>query len=136
MFKLMGAFDIPVVDVNLGAFFSFVTGHRYNKNLLLPTEIDPDPVADFYENTYIGIYAEKKGYYTLPNRYNLDLRLQKFFKIGNIRVSAVVDIFNALNSDTVVDVETWDDPRSEFPFGYVWGIRAPRTFRVGFRAEF
>jgi len=134
MFKASGSFIIPYADVSVGFFFSYITGNTYNKNIMLPDEIDPDPCAAFGGNMYI--LAEPLGSYRYPARTNLDLRLEKFFRFGQLRVSALVDIFNALNSSTVTDVETSVDPWSEYPFGYVWGIRHPRTFRAGFRIEF
>ncbi|RLE00574.1 MAG: hypothetical protein DRI99_08585 [Candidatus Aminicenantes bacterium] len=134
MFKASGSFIIPYVDVSLGFFFSYITGNTYNKNIMLPDEIDPDPCSMFGGNMYI--LAEPLGSYRYPARTNLDLRLEKFFRIGQVRVSALVDIFNALNASTITDVETSVDPWSEYPFGYVWGIRRPRTFRAGFRVEF
>jgi len=72
----------------------------------------------------------------MPSQHNLDLRIEKFFNFGKFRFGALVDIFNALNSDTITSKENTIDPWSDYQFGYVWGIRSPRTFRLGFRLEF
>jgi len=134
MLKIMGSYNIPVIDVNLGFYYSYLDGTRYNKNIMLDEEIDPDAVSWSHA---VYIYADPKGTYKYKGQHNLDLRLEKFFRISNkYRVGVLVDIFNALNDDTVTDVETAVDPWSEFPFGYVWGIRGPRQFRAGFRFEF
>lgn len=134
MLKIIGSYTIPGIDANFGFYYSFMDGERCNKNIMIPNDIDPDPVAAWSEVVYI--YAEEKGSYKYPARHNLDLRLEKFFVFGKYRVGAMVDLFNALNSDTVTEVETRVDPWSDFPFGYVWGIRSPRTFRASFRFEF
>jgi len=133
MFKLTGSVNIPVVDVSLGFYLSYITGNPYNKNLWVPDDIDPDPVC---WGDAVYILAEPLGHYRHDARLNLDLRLEKYFEFGNVRVGALVDMFNALNSDTVTGVETTVDPWSDYEFGYVWGIRRPRTFRAGFRLQF
>jgi len=133
IFKIMGAWDIPVINTTFGAIFNLFSGKNYTKELLLPDSIDPDPVA---EQSNIWIYEERKGGYREPTQTNLDLRLEKFFMLGKFRISAMVDIFNALNSNAEHSLEHRDDPRSDFPFQYVWEIKLPRTFRLGFRIEF
>jgi hypothetical protein len=133
MVKIYGAVDIPVVGVTLGVYYNFASGVPYNSNVALPRDIDSDPVshADF---TYI--YGDEKGHYRYPGMHNLDIRLEKFFKIGKTRVSALADIFNVFNTNTITDYETQMNPASEYQFGYVWGIKSPRTFRLGFRFVF
>lgn len=134
MLKIMGSYNIPVIDVSLGFYYSYLDGTRYNKNIMLDEDIDPDAVSWSHA---VYIYADPKGTYKYKGQHNLDLRLEKFFRISDkYRVGVLVDIFNALNDDTVTDVESTVDPWSEFSFGYVWGIRGPRQFRVGFRFEF
>ena len=134
IFKLIGSYDVPVVNVIFGFFYSFTSGANYSREIVLPSEIDPDPVSDFQESIYL--YADKRGSYSYPGLHNLDLRVEKFFDFGKIRLSTLLDVFNVFNSDTVVDAEVYDDPRSDFPFGYVWGIREARTFRAGFKLQF
>jgi len=131
--KLMGSYNVPVIDVGIGFYYSFATGSPYSKNLWLDDEIDPDPVS---WGDAVIFYAEPKNRYRLPSQHNLDLRIEKFFNFGRFRFGALVDIFNALNSDTITSKENTIDPWSDYQFGYVWGIRSPRTFRLGFRLEF
>lgn len=133
MLKISGSYNIPVVDVSLGFYYSYITGNPYSKNLWLDDEIDPDPVS---WGDAVYFYAEEKNTYRLPAQHNLDLRLEKFFKFDRFRIGALIDLFNALNSDTVTSRESEINPWSDFQFGYVWRIRNPRTFRLGFRFEF
>jgi len=134
MLKIMGSYNIPVIDVSLGFYYAYLDGTRYNKNIMLDEDIDPDAVSWSHA---VYIYADPKGTYKYKGQHNLDIRLEKFFQISDkYRVGVLVDVFNALNDDTVTDVESTVDPWSEFPFGYVWGIRGPRQIRAGFRFEF
>lgn len=131
--KIYGAIDIPVVDVTLGVSYSYTSGSPYNSNVMLPWSIDPDAVS-FEDNVFI--YGEERGAYRYPGMHDLDIRLEKFFKLGKVRLGVLVDIFNVFNDDTITDYETNLDPWPEYPFGYVWGIKGPRTFRLGARVEF
>ncbi len=131
--SIYGAVDIPVIDVTLGLSYNFNSGTPYNSNVLLPRDIDPDPVS-WADDVYI--YGEERGSYRYPARHDLELRFEKFFQIGKIRLGALMDVFNVLNSSTETDYETTVDPRSDFPFGYLWGIRSPRQWRLAFRFEF
>jgi hypothetical protein len=131
--KIYGAIDIPVVDVVLGFSYGFTSGSPYNSNVMLPRDIDPDAVS-FEDNVFI--YGEERGAYRYPGIHDIDIRLEKFFKLGKIRIGVLADVFNLLNADTETEYETNLDPFPEFPFGYVSGIRSPRTFRLGIRLEF
>ncbi len=131
--KIFGAVDIPVIDVTLGLSYGFTSGNPYNSNVALPREIDPDSING---EDWVFIYGEQRGRYRYPAIHNIDLRLEKFIKFGNIRVAALADVFNALNSNAVTDYRRDIRPGTSYPFGYVWRISSPRTFRLGFRFEF
>lgn len=131
--SIYGAVDIPVIEVTLGVSYNYNSGTPYNSNLLVPRDIDPDPVS-WADDVYI--YGEERGLFRFPAMHDIDLRFEKFFRIGQIRVGALIDVFNVLNSSTEDDYETTIDPRSDFPFGWLWGIRGPRQWRLGFRFEF
>ena len=130
---LFRSVDIPVVDFSLGFYYSFMSGMTYNKNIMLPGDIDSDPVSWGQE---VYIYADEKGSYRYPSQHNLDLRVEKFLKIGNYRLGILLDLFNVLNDNTEDDYETYMDPWSDYPFGHVWGLVSPRTFRAAIRFEF
>jgi len=133
LIKIFGAVDIPIVDVSMGVFYSYASGSPYTTNLALPRDIDPDSVS-FEDVVYI--FGEKRGQYRYPGIHNIDLRFEKYFQIGNLRLGALIDVFNLLNDDTITEYETSLNPWSEYPFQYVWGIRGPRTYRLAFRLEF
>lgn len=125
--KIFGAVDIPVVDVTLGFYYNFSTGNPYSSQLRLPEDTDDD---------HVDIYGETRGTFRYPSMHDLDLRVEKFFQIGKIRVGVLADLFNAFNDDTETDYETRIRSGLERPFRQVRGIRSPRTFRLGVRFEF
>jgi hypothetical protein len=134
MVKITGSWFIPHIDVSIGFHYSFETGSTYTKSLRIPPWIDDDNCGAFPDD--VSIFAEERGSYRYPDRHNLDLRLEKIFKLGKYRLGAVFDIFNVFNDDTTVDIETELSGREEqYPFGTIRGIRRPITFRLGLWAE-
>jgi len=132
MLKITGSFEIPKIKATLGFYYSFISGNTYNKYLALPNAIDPDPVSTSGAS-YVYILADRLGSYRYPSQQNLDLRLEKYFLIKGMKVGFMADVFNVFNAGTVTQVQTNINPLTSYPFGYVWGIVLPRTFRAGFR---
>jgi hypothetical protein len=136
IFKTVGSYDIPVIDVTLGFDFRLESGDRYTKQIYLDPDIDPDGTGMWWEND-IMIFAEKRGSNKLPGMKILNLRAEKFFQFGNnMRLAVLVDVFNVFNWDTVTWVENQLSPWSEYQFGFVWDIQNMRTWKLGFRFEF
>jgi len=136
IFKAVGSYDIPVVDVTLGFDFRLESGDRYTKQIMLDPDIDSDPVADWWTRD-VSIFAEKRGSNRLPDVKNLNLRLEKYFLFkNNMRLAVLLDVFNVFNWDAVREVETFYDPYSEWQFGDVWWIQDPRAYKLGLRFEF
>jgi len=125
--KIFGAVDIPVVDVTLGLSYNYTSGDPYSSELQLPGWMDDESIY---------IFGEERGTYRYKGMHDLDLRIEKFFRIGNIRVGVLADLFNAFNDDTETWLQTEMRPGLARDFGEVRGIRGPRTFRIAFRFEF
>lgn len=123
MIKIQGSILLPF-DINLGFSFSHVTGNTYNRWLYVSQEINQ-------RATYI-LADEAGSVYRLPDRTNLDVRLQKNFKIGNIKVGIMADAFNLFNASTITGLIT--SAGSEF--GETTSLVYPRRFRVGLRLYF
>jgi len=130
--KLYGAVDIPGVVATLGFAYTFTSGNPYSSNVALPREIDPDAGNE----DWVYIYGEQRGTYRYPATHDLQVRLEKYFRIGAVKVGALVDVFNLLNADAVTSYRRDIRPGAAYPFGYVWRLQSPRTFRLGFRFEF
>jgi len=134
LLKVSGSYLIPGIEVVLGLFYTFASGETYNRNIWVPDDIDPDPVSDFQE--YVTILGEERGAFRYPSRHNLDLRLEKFFSRSRYRLGILVDVFNALNSETPTWVQAEVNPWTEYGFGDVLGIRFPRSYRIGIRFSY
>jgi hypothetical protein len=131
--KLMGSYVLPL-QITLGFYYSFTSSPTYNHNILVPEEIDPDSVGLY--SGRLHFYGEKKGSFRYPAQHRLDIRLEKSFTFANsMKFGLLMDMFNVLNASTVTEYETALEP-SAYPFRYVWGIVAPRTFRFGVNFEF
>jgi hypothetical protein len=77
----------------------------------------------------------------LSRRTQLDLRLTKTVKVGNIRLQANADVYNALNSSSVVAVNStygpaWQHPASDNAVGGVDPILPGRLVQFGGQITF
>ena len=136
LFKTTGSYDIPKVNITLGFDFRYEAGDLYTKSILLDPEIDPDAVAAFWVRD-VYIFAKPRGSDRLPASKNLNLRAEWHVRFGgSMRLGILLDIFNVFNWDTVTWVETYQDPWSEYQYGYVWDIQNPRAYKLGIRFEF
>lgn len=92
----------------------------------------------------IGVLTSPVGAYRLPDVYELDLRLEKTFRIGPVSVIPSLDVFNVANANTVLSrrtrVGTYNASNGKFSqdqlFNLVRSFQSPRIFRAGVRAAF
>jgi outer membrane receptor protein involved in Fe transport len=124
MVKIQGSIALPW-DINFGFYFSFITGNAYNRLLYVSKEISQSGKI---------FYADERGsVYRYPDKTNLDLRVQKDFKLGDrFKIGIFADIFNVFNAGTVDEVITDAGPE----FGEVVDIVYPRRLRLGLRVYF
>ena len=117
MFRITGAFEIPVIDVRVGANLQAFTGKPYaaNARVRLPQGSRT-------------INVETPGARRLPTQKVLDLRISKIFRFGDTgKIELLADILNLLNEDATEDVvsqnvfssnlgvgDRWIDPRRAF----------------------
>lgn len=122
MVKVQGSFVLPL-DINVGFNFSYITGNTYNKWIRLDT----------INQRATNILADPAGsVYRYDSKTNLDLRIQKDFRIGKVRVGVLADAFNLFNTGTIDGVIT----QAGDEFGETTDIVYPRRFRVGLRVYF
>jgi hypothetical protein len=136
--KLSGSVDLPW-RILLSGFYQYRTGEFWT------------PYAEFeglYFNDRQPVYMTDRGSQQYDDRSVLDLRLQKDFGLGgDMTLGLFVDVFNALDSDKVTEVDTqwgwyvydWED----HPGGSFWDpssryedpldIQTPREVRLGVR---
>jgi hypothetical protein len=74
--------------------------------------------------------------FRLPQVALLNARLEKKFVFGSAKIAIDFDVFNALNSDTVLGRQYDARMTGVLPFGQVLEIMNPRIARLGFRLVF
>ena len=79
------------------------------------------------------VFLQPLGDSRLEDLWLVDIRVEKTFDIGRSRLSAIMDVFNLLNSATVLARE----PRQNVPSANrVYDILSPRVVRFGARWAF
>lgn len=136
-FKLSGTVDLPW-GFQLGGQYTFLSGWYWTPY---------GRVSGLDYNSSIGrdINLVERGTEQLDDRNLVDLRLAWGTQFGDtMRLTASLEVFNAFNEDTVVDVynrwgsyrisrDQWT-PRDDF--GTPYQIERPREIRAGLRFEF
>jgi hypothetical protein len=124
MVKIQGSIALPW-DINFGFYFSYITGNTYNRLLYVSEEIN--------QRGKIFLADERGSAYRYPAQTNLDLRVQKDFKLGQkLKIGVFADVFNTFNAGTVEEVITDAGPE----FGEIVSIVYPRRLRLGLRIYF
>ncbi|HYC92437.1 MAG TPA: TonB-dependent receptor [Thermoanaerobaculia bacterium] len=123
-YNLTGAYQIPFIDTSLGFNLTGREGYpipyilRYSSN-------------EGGKNVLVGDIDE----YRLPNVHSLDLRLAKDFRFGPAGLTVSADMFNVLNSNTVLQRQM-DYRRTENSQHQITEVLSPRVFRLGARLTF
>ncbi len=141
-FNVTGLYQLPW-DLSIGANFFGRQGY-------------PQP---YFVRTRTGdiqgnrprILIDRVDTFRLDNLYQLDLRVEKGFKVGPVQLIGTAELFNVANSNTVLQryarVGTWDprdadpdNPGAEFSqdgnFNRIQEAQSPRIVRLGFRVSF
>jgi hypothetical protein len=133
-FNVTGLYQFPL-GINLGANFFGRQGYPFLPYVRASTF----DVASSRPQLLIG----KTGDFRLDNLYQLDLRLEKAFQIGPVTVTPAAEVFNVINSSTVLQrysrVGTFnsDDGFSDDGSFYtIQETQSPRILRLGIRLSF
>jgi hypothetical protein len=126
-FKLTGLVKGPF-GINLSGYFQYLSGY---------------PLTRTISNNWLGltlkqnvtIFAETRGSSHLPPFYQLDLRLEKTFKISVINLGIFADCFNVLNRGAATG-QWMNSSNTNTPFMRMTGINTPRIFQLGARIEY
>ncbi|MBN1223243.1 MAG: hypothetical protein JXB23_08325, partial [Candidatus Aminicenantes bacterium] len=123
-FKLQFAYNFPF-DILFGAHFQYMSGRPY----IYYVRVYPD------QGVRTIIAEPRNNDDRFDSISQLDLRLEKTFRIyNNVRFSAMVDVFNALNAGTVL---YWASHRF-YSSSYQVPSRmmTPRQFQIGLKIQF
>jgi hypothetical protein len=121
--KVTGRYDLEKLGLAAASTYRVQSGYNYARSISVAF-----PVAG---STTI---PAEKAVNRAPRVGIWDVRLEKSFKLGanGAKISAMVDVFNALNSDTVVNFRTVTGAR----YKEIIALLDPRTVRVGLQAKF
>ncbi len=116
--------------INISGVAQYYTGNPYSRLLSSTQEkIRLNGLSSAY------IIAGARGEYELPDRFMLDLSLEKEFKIKNMRLALFANAFNLLNQGVATSVYQYTSSKVR-SFGQMLTINAPFYLRVGARFDF
>ena len=117
-FKFLGMYTIPVIDVQFSGTLQSLQGPEIVANYTASNaEIMPSlgrPLAGNAANKSINLVEPGTMYG--PRLNQLDVRVAKILRFGDVRATFNLDVYNALNVDTVLTLNnayaTWQRPQS------------------------
>lgn len=147
MVKFNGSYFLPAGFI-VGANLAWYAGPSFNRY----GTVETSPDGEWGGETFSNYYPYKAGSANLPNRWTVDLRFEKEFKLSSRFVFGLyLDIFNAFNNQEAVDIDGYigrltlenDQPGADFTVtapsdSYLefeqW--QAPRSYFVGVKLDF
>jgi hypothetical protein len=117
------------LGINLSGYFRYLSGL---------------PVTRTVSNNYLGlklkqnvtIYAEERGHTFLPATMQLDLRLEKIFRLKPLAVGVFADCFNLFNRGVATGMWMNSSNLAIYKYMQMTAINDPRIFQLGARIEF
>lgn len=142
--RIMGTYILPY-DFILSGYFQHRSGAAWGRTL--SRVYFPDEIADIGQDSYVSVSAEPNGTRRHPSYTNIDLRLEKAFRFGQIwMLNAFVDIFNLagrggvnVNQDHNLYYRGDRTPVEWYPnttYGLITSVYGVRTIRFGARLSF
>jgi hypothetical protein len=134
LFKGSGMYSLPWGGVNVAGNLQYRQGYPY------PNAIQVTNRGNLLGN--VNVLLEGMGEQRHPNVTMLDLRVDRPFTLGGVRLIPSLDIFNATNTNTVLArrriVATYNHATGALTpasnYDRISGIIAPSVLRFGLRA--
>jgi hypothetical protein len=123
LFKASGMYTLPVINVNLAANANFRQGYPFPQAVQSPTR--PNQAGQ------VLVLLDPMGEIRLDNVFILDLKVDRSFSVGRLRLIPSVDVFNATNSNTYLARRRNQNATNA---NFISGIPSPRVLRFGVRA--
>ena len=140
-YKLNGSYEFPY-QIFLHGTFGIGKGEPYGRTQNFGTAQLVGRTTALAQGTVSGVYVEPEGAYYYPTGKLTNIRIEKRFQITEHQtISALFDLFNAFNANTITGVNTTTgtvnvDGQTVPQFGRVTQIVNPRIFRLGVRYLF
>ena len=115
-FKVLGGYQIPVVDVALNAYFKAVSGQTWTPFQRLATSVLGTGLPS---STWRQPLLTPRGQFRMPFDRAIDVRVEKVFKIGDDRLGLYADMLNLFNTTVITGIQ------NRYPNVVVTGISAP-----------
>ncbi len=121
--------------INVSGFYLFQSGAPFTQQQQITAAVDPATgklVA--LRGGPVTIDVERLGNHRLQNFQQLDLKVEKEFKVGYGHLGLIADVFNLFNADTVTAVRSRS--RGTIVFGDPTNFQTPRQIRLAGRYFF
>jgi Carboxypeptidase regulatory-like domain/TonB-dependent Receptor Plug Domain len=122
LLKASGMYTLPFYSINVAGNFSSRQGYPFPQAIRIASRAN--------RATTIDVLLDPLGEERLANFSMLDLRIDKVFNFGSTRIVPSMDIFNLLNSNTVLARRRLQEASNA---NDISGIVAPRVIRFGVR---
>ncbi|NTV80974.1 MAG: hypothetical protein HGA24_06090, partial [Candidatus Aminicenantes bacterium] len=139
MIKIQASYLVPVIDLNISAYYRGVTGNAWTTRFRTGT----------LNQGRVTALAEPRGSNRYPMQNTVDIRLEKIITFAKkYQVGLLFDVFNLLNADTITSWGTrigsgaqWYASSSQYytpsTNGHdLYNILNPRQVRLGLRLIF
>jgi hypothetical protein len=141
LFKIAATY-VARYDVSFSVYYTGLSGVPWLTSQSGGAGINGARVVRFFRanhpgilsETFIDVAAEPRGSNRHDAEHKLDVRVDKTFKFRGFSLAAQVDIFNLLNANTIIRLQSL---RTDAPnFLRPAQILLPRAARIGFRVTF
>jgi len=139
---VLGSYDLPK-EIKVSGNLQLQKGDPYNRTISVGAANLVGRTNRALAQGTLSVQVEPSGAYFLPTLPLQNLRVEKTFQIHeNHRINGAVDIFNVINANTILGVDSLsttavDRNGKTVPrFGRATSILQPRIFRVGMRYTF
>jgi hypothetical protein len=121
LYKLSGLYNLPL-DINVSGFYNARQGYPEEFAIQSPSRINGAGIST--------VLLSGVGTTRLPNYQNLDFHVDRPVKIGTVRFTPSMDIFNVFNNNITQAVHTTLNASNA---NTLQAITAPRVARFGVR---
>ena len=123
LFKLSGMYTLPWYGINLAADSNYRQGYPFPQAVQSP--VRPNQAGR------VSVLLDPMGDVRLENVFMLNLRVDKAFELGRLRLVPSMDVFNATNTNSILARRRLQTASNA---NQISGIIAPRVIRFGVRA--
>lgn len=124
LFKANGSYLLPRYDVNVAVGYQAHQGYPFPQGILSPNRANSAGT--------ITVLLDPLGDVRLPNYQQIDLRIDRSFTFGRIKLTPGMDVFNLNNGNTVLAQRR---NQAAANANKVSQILSPRIIRFGVRAS-